>query len=348
MCTVRLQIFNCRWKRADLASGLMRFGVIDLGTNALRFHVYEESSRGPIRIHREKHILDLGGDVFSGSYLSQESFARTLDACKCVGQASFRLKVPRLVGAATSAVRDAANGRKFISLLTEQSGVPLSIISGEQEARFIGRAIAWARRDTSLPLASIDIGGGSTEISVVSLGQVTGAVSLPFGGARMAESLYDTANSPCTEALNRAACRLREELYPRLNARRIGHFPEVTGSSGTVRALLRFVQGSADGTASVSRAAIACAQRELTRLGRRKIQKRLAAGDCWRWSHLLGASLVLEEAMHALGASTIVPIKISLADGIAVDYLTRTRREAIGVAGLSSSERSSRSSDAAA
>src|SRR5262249_11227460 len=157
--------------------------------------------------------------------------------------------------------------------------------------------------------AVLDIGGGSTEISVVSSGTVVDGLSLPFGGARLAGRLYlqeDAADSrACPRAIALVGQQLRKDLYPGLNSRRLGTLAVLPGSSGTVRALLAFISKGATRGEFVSREEIAGAREELTRLSPQKIQKRLAAGKAWRWSHLLGASLIVEESMHALGSERI-------------------------------------------
>ena len=313
----------------------MKLGVIDLGTNALRFSVYEQQEDfSCLRVHREKHTLQLGDEVFSRQslsdrFLSDRALKRTVMACSLVRMSSFRLKVRELVGVATSAVREAANGQEFLSAVTEKSGLPLSVISGNHEAHLIGRGAAWKQPPASHPQAILDIGGGSTELCIIRRGEVAAFVSLPFGGARLAKHLYADATGKDNreETLYLLVLELRAKLYPFLNSQRLGRFSEVLCSSGTIRALLSYIErAQLLGGAQCTIADVSSARKQIARVSPRKLRKILPLSQSWRWSHLLGTSVLLEEMMRALGADSVTGIKTSLADGIAVDYFTRTSR----------------------
>lgn len=314
----------------------MKLGVIDLGSNALRFSVYERTEGQPCTlVHKERHLLQLGAEVFKRNELSEKAFKNTIKACISARKSSFRLQVRTVLGVATSAVRDAQNGPQFLSVVAEESGVPLSIISGEEEAHLIGQAVALNGVKGTAPSKAevkvvLDIGGGSTELSIVRGSEVAGVISLPFGGARLGQELYSLKSARARSArLTQLSKKLRRELYPFLNAQGIGNAPQLLGSSGTVRALLTFIAGGNDATKdSIARTEVSAIRQLLAQCSASDIRNALSKKRTWRATHLLGASMVLDETMQALGCASVVPIKTSLADGIALAYLTRNKRDA--------------------
>ena len=110
---------------------------------------------------------------------------RGLTALKRFAQTLSSFGAIRVVGVATSAVRDAPNGREFLSRVQESTGISLRILSGVEEAHYayLGVASAW-ELDHDLVC---DLGGGSLQIAEVRKGKLQNSVSLPLGVLRLTQ-----------------------------------------------------------------------------------------------------------------------------------------------------------------
>lgn len=162
--------------------------VVDLGTNTVRLLVAEADARGAWHpVHAEQRVSRLGEGLHVDGALGEGPMARTaatvrdyVDRARHHGAATIRV-------VATSAVREASNGRPFVARLGAELGVRVDVISGDEEAALTLRGL---RRDLVLPagrMTAFDIGGGSTEYLAARDGVLEAAVSLRLGVVALAE-----------------------------------------------------------------------------------------------------------------------------------------------------------------
>jgi exopolyphosphatase/guanosine-5'-triphosphate,3'-diphosphate pyrophosphatase len=166
----------------------MRYAVIDVGTNSTRLYVAERTATGVRDIARDLVITRLGQGVDRAGNLHPAAIERTVetidgywDRCRAAGVADSHVRV-----AATSAVRDAADGDVFLKEVRTRTGLDVDVLSGEEEA-----ALSFAGAVADLhgfpgPYCVVDIGGGSTEL-VVGDRTVEAAISLDIGSVRLTE-----------------------------------------------------------------------------------------------------------------------------------------------------------------
>lgn len=185
-------------------------------------------------------MVKLGAGTFQTRELSDEAVAAGLEAADAIARILEGAGVEEVAAVATSAVREAKNGKRFTSSFEERVGVRPAIISGREEARLIARAVRAA-----LPLGDeqplvIDIGGGSTELAVVGR-QAELAWSLPLGVQRLLGEvdgpgpLSGEARAAVEEAIDR---RIVEPIRQAMSA---GSTTAV-GTSGTIKALGELVR----------------------------------------------------------------------------------------------------------
>ena len=186
-----------------------RFAALDCGTNSTRLLVAESDGGGGFRtLERLMVITRLGQGVDASGQLHPDAIDRTVEVLR-----GYREVMDRHVVApgnvrisATSAARDASNRDLFFGPAAEAVGVEPELLSGEEEGRltFLG---ATAGLDPSLgPFAVVDIGGGSTEISLVD-----GSTSLDIGCVRFTE-LYIESDPPAPEELHACIAVTTEHL----------------------------------------------------------------------------------------------------------------------------------------
>ena len=165
-----------------------RLAAIDVGTNTIRLTVAEVQDDDAYRILDEERVMvRLGEHLDRTGRLSDEAMARALETLGQMKAITDGFKVTELRAIATSAVREAANGRSFIREAMRRHQVRIEVITGDEEAKL---AFLTATRHFDLQgrtTAVVDIGGGSIEV-VLSAGTAIDQVySLPLGAVRVTE-----------------------------------------------------------------------------------------------------------------------------------------------------------------
>ncbi|MDD5373642.1 MAG: Ppx/GppA phosphatase family protein [Sulfurimonas sp.] len=169
-----------------------RVAVIDIGSNSVRMVVYEKSSRFAFHIlHEAKSRVRLSEHAYQNNGVLQETpMQRAFDALDNFSSIISSLKARKTLCVATSALRDAPNKKDFINRVKNSLGIQIKVIDGEREA-YLG-AIACANLLPEQKNAlSIDIGGGSTEFSLVNNKEISLNISLNLGTVRLKELFFD-------------------------------------------------------------------------------------------------------------------------------------------------------------
>lgn len=178
---------------ADLDPNLRppRYGVVDVGSNAIRMQVIEVREGGAshdvLATHREP--VRLGQDVFLTGSIPEASIARAVEAFRTFRGVCDRSQVRGVKAVATSALREAANREPILRRIEQASGVQIEVISGTEEAYLLARGVG-ARVDLSKGRSMlVDVGGGSVEVTVVEEGQIAVSESYRLGAVRLLEAL---------------------------------------------------------------------------------------------------------------------------------------------------------------
>lgn len=178
----------------------MKFGAIDIGTNAARLLVGEVCKDG--QHHYVKKIsytripLRLGDDVFENGKISKVKQDHFIDSVLAFKLIAGIFEVEELRAVATSAMREAKNADKVISKIKSTTGIDIEVISGQEEAELIFGTFMLLDFDKKSSFIVVDVGGGSTEISVFENGTKTAAKSFEIGTIRLLkgkvnQSLWD-------------------------------------------------------------------------------------------------------------------------------------------------------------
>jgi exopolyphosphatase/guanosine-5'-triphosphate,3'-diphosphate pyrophosphatase len=167
----------------------VKFGAIDIGTNAARLLVGEvvnESGHSFVKkISYTRIPLRLGEEVFENGKISKKKtdhFIKTIQAFKLISEI-FEVKQLRAV--ATSAMREATNAKKILEKIKNEANVEIEVISGDEEAELIFGTFFLLDIDKTEPFIVIDVGGGSTEISVFESGERVASKSFQVGTLRI-------------------------------------------------------------------------------------------------------------------------------------------------------------------
>lgn len=221
---------------------MTRVAVVDLGTNATRLLVADVTDGELFELDRRLTITRLGEHVDADRVLLPAAMARVEDCVAGYVDACERHHAERRIAFATSAVRDAANGREFLGRLERRFGLETRLLTGEQEAR-LTFAGATAGRERRARVVVVDLGGGSTELAIGRPGEEPFATSLPLGCVRLTERFLhgDPPGPDEVEALERFVAETSATLHLP------GESPELAiGVAGTVTTLAAIDLGLGD------------------------------------------------------------------------------------------------------
>ncbi len=173
----------------------MIYAAIDIGSNAVRLlisHVYVtpkgvtfkkgEMIRLPIR---------LGEDVFLNGSISEEKKQMLCDGMQAFAKLIKIFKAQDYMACATSAMRDASNGKEVVALVKTQTGIDIQIIDGKSEAQLIFSNHVEDELDLSKNYLYIDVGGGSTELTLLKGNIQMASKSFNVGTLRMLHQKLD-------------------------------------------------------------------------------------------------------------------------------------------------------------
>ena len=301
----------------------MRFAIIDLGTNSVRFDVHQALPSGKSKLlHREKLMVRLGQGVFLRGKLAAEARRRTLQAFISFADTCERLRAHRIVAFGTSALREASDGASLLLQIREKTGIQVRVISGAEEARLIARGILAQESPPRGRFALIDIGGGSTEISICRGKTILHSASFPVGTARLQQVFLKQSPPPCEngrDSVQELRTYLRGLIGDRISAEKWPSAAQALGSSGTIKTLFRMTRKTPSTRKSPSK--------KLSKLVRQMQSKStvellsLPEMEAKRVDMILAGGILLEECLHALGAREFTFSPFSLRDGILEEEL---------------------------
>ena len=305
----------------------MRLATIDLGSNTVHYLLVEVDGDASWRpVDRHQRVTRLGQGLAASGRLGDAPMARTAAAVVEYAERARGLGASDVLVVATSAVREAANGRDFAAGLTRAAGARVRIVSGEDEARLTVRGVLAGLRDLETPLVVFDIGGGSTEFILWRDGGVLSATSLRLGVVPLAERYPfpgPVVANDYRQLEGEVRGRLEREIPPAI---RDAEIVTLVGTAGTVTTLAALdleldayeperVQGH-----RLTRAAVS---RQLARLCALTVQQRanLPCLEPGRADLIVPGVAIAVAAMDCLRAGTLVVSDWSLREGIVAESL---------------------------
>ena len=176
---------------------IKKYGAIDIGSNAIRLLIsnvivsddkepqFKKSSlvRVPIR---------LGADAFTSGIISEQNVRRMIDAIEAFKLLMNVHGVKTYKACATSAMREAKNGSEIVEKIKVQTGVKIDIIGGKEEAAIISSTDLNQLIEGNHSYLYVDVGGGSTEITVFTRGKIITSKSFKIGTVRLLKNKKST------------------------------------------------------------------------------------------------------------------------------------------------------------
>lgn len=173
----------------------LRFASVDIGSNAVRlfFGYVFETEAGPVfkKASMVRLPIRLGADSFHNRAIDQQKINGLINAMKGFKNLMDAYEVISYRAVATSAMRDASNGKEVVAEVLEKSGINIELIDGEAEAALIFENHIAEKLETDDAFIYMDVGGGSTEFTLFSGGQKVKARSFNIGTIRLKDDLVE-------------------------------------------------------------------------------------------------------------------------------------------------------------
>ena len=169
---------------------IQKYAAIDIGSNAVRLlisNIIEEKGK-PVRFKKSSLVrvpVRLGADVFIKEKISKTNKERMLKTMQAFSLLMQTHNVVRYKACATSAMREAKNGQQIADLVLQETGIKIDIIGGEEEAAIIAATDLQSYIDENKTYLYVDVGGGSTEFSVIDKGEKVSSKSFKIGTVRL-------------------------------------------------------------------------------------------------------------------------------------------------------------------
>lgn len=213
-----------------------RFAAIDVGTNTVRLLVAEAEAPGAYLVrHHAQTISRLGERLEATGRLTAAAIDRTVAVLAEYAAAARRLEALLVRAVATSAAREAANRETFLAG-ARAAGCPVEIVGPDEEARLTTLGALYLLPRPASRCLIVDIGGGSTELTLAAGGLPQASVSLPLGVVKLTERFLP-ADPPPAAALAALRAHVREALAAGIPFRAELRSAEAVGTAGTVTTL---------------------------------------------------------------------------------------------------------------
>lgn len=316
----------------------MKLATIDIGSNSIKLAVVDAAVSDSFAvIARHKDVIRLGHETLQKGHLSAAAIERATNCLKRFRSIAEARGADRIVVVATASVREAKNSTQFIEEVEGATGLKVEVLSGIEEARLIGLAAFQSKALPGVTNLNIDIGGGSTEISLFRDGLPVSLFSVKLGAVLCSEKFLLT-DPPKPKELN----SLRTEIHAAFErpARELKgqEWQQVTGTSGTILAIGAVLRQRLT-TEVVSRNQAAqpieteIAWRHLSRLntslGRMSATERCSVPgiSTQRAAIIVAGGQILEGAMLALAIDRLVSCDWALREGVIIDRLREFEAE---------------------
>ena len=310
-----------------------RVAAIDIGTNSIHLLIaaIDPALHSFSVVLAEKATTRLGerdpetGDLTADAI---ERAFRTLRHCRDLAASHG---VEQIVTAATSAVREAPNGRDFLLALQEQLDLDVDLVSGPEEARLIYLGVVSGMTFGETPHWILDIGGGSTELVLADGRDARALTSTRIGAVRLQREFCQQDPLSVQQrtflqayiqgALDPAVAKVKRAL-------KSGECPVMVGTSGTAMALAALAAAE-DPKPPLKLGGYRLSRERIDQLVERLLlltpeqRRALAPINDRRAEIIVPGSLILQTAMTMLGAKELVVCERALREGLIVDWMLR-------------------------
>ena len=304
----------------------MRLAAIDIGSNSIKLVVVKaERSDAFDVLASDRETVRLGQETLVHKHISNAATRRAID---CLGR--FRALAEthgaeHTVATATAFLREADNATEFIKVIEQKTGLRVEVIAGIEEARLIGLAASHGCTKKGVTSLNIDVGGGSTELSLFRDDEPVILCSINMGAVGLTDRFIGS-DPPAPNELDAMRTEIRVSLQPHVSEF-LGHgWNSATATSGTAMTIgvaLNNVMPPTSSTVTLTQLEALVAKLAALTIAERQT---IAGIPAQRADIIVAGGVVLEEVMSTLGIEALRTCDWSLREGVIIDRLRTWER----------------------
>ncbi|MBA2502350.1 MAG: Ppx/GppA family phosphatase [Pyrinomonadaceae bacterium] len=314
----------------------MKLAAIDIGSNSIKLIVAESLSDDSFAVReRVKEVVRLGHDTLRDGHLAPAAIERAIRTINNFRSAAEKHKVEHTFAIATASVREADNASEFVESVLTSTGIQIDILSGIEEARLIGVAAAHGCAGASTTILNVDIGGGSTELSLMDDGASLELFSVKLGAVGLTER-FISGNTVKPKELRALVEEVRAAFERPARELRSRKWQQTSGTSGTIISIGEALTGKTFATnngrnASADDVSISLGKLEEfnSRMARMTLDERQGVPGIsqQRAEIIVAGGQILEGAMRAFDIKSVKVCDWALREGVILDRLRELAAE---------------------
>ena len=309
-----------------------KLAAIDIGSNSLKLVIVEAAASDSFTVLlQERERVRLGHETLRNKFLSTEAISLSAGTIAKFRSIAESRNVDSIIAVATASVREAKNAAEFVREIETRTGVHIDVLSSIEEARLIGVAAAQFFGANKNSLINIDIGGGSTEISLMKNGEPHKLFSMKLGAVGLTER-YIFSNPPKSKELKNVQTEIAFALEHPLRKIKNATWQIASGTSGTILNLAALLNLETAGNYSqkpeIQLKRLVALNKMIADI---PLEKRvnLPVISPQRAEVIVAGGQILEGVMRALKIETLQPCSYALREGVIIDHLREVEAESL-------------------
>jgi exopolyphosphatase / guanosine-5'-triphosphate,3'-diphosphate pyrophosphatase len=310
----------------------LKLAAIDIGSNSIKLAVADAVDSDSFAVlTREKDVVRLGHETLRKGRLSRAAIDRAIGSIQRFKTIADTHRADAIVSVATASVREAHNAAHFVKEVEQQTGLRVEILSGIEEARLIGLAASHGCSAKAATNMNIDIGGGSTEVSLFRNGSSLSLFSLKLGAVGLTER-YLVSDPPTSKQLKNLKAEIHAAFERPRRELRDAQWQQASGTSGTILSIGAALRKIAAGSDERKHQPVQPTETDIplsqiaalnTKLATLDHAGRRALGGLTpqRAEIIIAGGQILEGAMRALSINVIRTCDWALREGVIIDSL---------------------------
>jgi exopolyphosphatase / guanosine-5'-triphosphate,3'-diphosphate pyrophosphatase len=308
-----------------------KIAAIDIGSNSIKLAVIEAAASDSFTIILQERERVRLGETLKNRFISPDALQKSAAAIARFRSIAEGREVNSILAVATASVREAENSAEFVREVEEKTGVRVEVLSSIEEARLIGIAAQQNMKLNKGSLLNIDIGGGSTELSLMTDGAPEYLYSMKLGAVGLTERFIFT-NPPKEKEIKTLRAEIGLALERPTRELQGKKWQLSTGTSGTILNLASLLNFQAaheiNKSAELQFKRLVALNQMMAKLN---LEQRGKLPDIspQRAEVIVAGGQILEGTMRALKINSLQPCSYALREGVIIDYLRKIETESL-------------------
>lgn len=306
-----------------------KLAAIDIGSNSIKLAIIEAAASDSFTVILQERERVRLGETLKAQFITPEAIQKSADAIAKFRSIAESRNVNKIIAVATASVREAENSNQFVDEVENKTGVRVEVLSSIEEARLIGIAAVQNVGKQKGTLLNIDIGGGSTELSLMQEGYPDQLFSMKLGSVSLTNRFL-FSNPPKEKELRALRAEIALAIERPTRELKNQKWQISTGTSGTIlnlASLICFQNSSViNKYAELDFKNLVKLNQMLAKL---PLEERGKLPDISlnRAEVIVAGGQILEGVMRALKIQTVQPCNFALREGVIIDYLREIEAE---------------------